>query len=52
MTTLTLTLGPTPYDERCAQTRVTADWLVLQQLEATTYRAALIALHGALLRDN
>jgi len=47
MTTLTLALGPTPYDERCAQTRVTADWLVLQQLEATTFRAALIALHGA-----
>jgi len=46
MTTLTLSLGPTPYNERCAQTGVTADWLVLQQLEATTYRAALIALHG------
>lgn len=46
MTTLTLTLGPTPYNEQCAQTRVTGDWLVLQQLEATTYRAALIAIHG------
>lgn len=46
MTTLILSLGSTPYNERGAQTRVTADWLVLQQLEATTCRAALIALHG------
>ncbi|QYE37262.1 hypothetical protein KZX46_21765 (plasmid) [Polymorphobacter sp. PAMC 29334] len=46
MSTLTFTLGPAPYNERCAQTRVTTDWLVLQQLEATTYRAALIAVLG------
>ena len=42
----TLSIGPAPTHERCAQTRVTASWLMLQQLEATTYRAALIAIHG------
>lgn len=46
MRTTSFKIGPTPSHERCAQTRVTANWLMLQELEATTYRAALVALHG------
>ena len=39
-------IGSTPSDEPCAQTGVTADWIMLQQLECEVYRAALIARFG------
>ena len=48
MRTVTLNIGTAPAEEACAQTGVTDDWIGLQQLEATTYRAALIAVHGPL----
>jgi hypothetical protein len=39
-------IGSTPSDEPCAQTGITANWVTLQQLECTVYRAALIARFG------
>ena len=48
MRTITLSIGTAPADEACAQTGVTEDWTELQKLEAATYRAALIAVHGPL----
>lgn len=39
-------LGSTPGDETCAQTGVTANWVMLQHLECKVYRAALIARFG------
>ena len=46
MAIISLSIGTVPGDEPGAQAGITADWLALQQLEATTYRAALIAVHG------
>jgi hypothetical protein len=39
-------IGGAPSDEPCAQTGITSNWVTLQQLECTVYRAALIARFG------
>ncbi len=39
-------IGTAPSDEPCAQTGITANWIVLQHLECEVYRAALIARFG------
>ena len=44
----TVSVGPTPAREACAQTAITRSWLLLQDLEARVYRAALIGIHGPL----
>lgn len=43
---VSFSIGSTPSDEPCAQTGITANWVTLQQLECTVYRAALIARFG------
>ncbi len=43
---VSFSIGGAPSDEPCAQTGITANWVTLQQLECTVYRAALIARFG------
>jgi hypothetical protein len=43
---VSFSIGGAPSDEPCAQTGVTRNWVYLQQLECTVYRAALIARFG------
>jgi hypothetical protein len=43
---VSFSIGSTPSDAPCAQTGITANWVYLQQLECTVYRAALIARFG------
>jgi hypothetical protein len=43
---VSFSIGSAPSDESCAQTGITANWVYLQQLECTVYRAALIARFG------
>ena len=40
---VSFSIGGAPSDEPCAQTGITTNWVTLQQLECTVYRAALIA---------
>ena len=40
---VSFSIGGAPSDEPCAQTGITTNWVYLQQLECTVYRAALIA---------
>jgi hypothetical protein len=43
---VSFSIGGAPSDEPCAQTGITPNWVYLQQLECTVYRAALIARFG------
>lgn len=43
---VSFSIGGAPSDEPCAQTGITTNWVTLQQLECTVYRAALIARFG------
>ena len=43
---VSFSIGGASSDEPCAQTGITTNWVTLQQLECTVYRAALIARFG------